>query len=346
MSKMQATSKTATDFWNDSCDLAELEHAIREGAVGATSNPVIVATVVKHNPDTWGKKLEELIAGHPADNEDEIAWRLTKALVKSAAALLEPIYHETGKLKGRLAIQVNPKHFRNSRAMIEHALELTSVAPNLTIKIPATEAGLDAMEALTEKGVTVTATVVFTVAQAVACAEAMQRGLARADHQVQPFVALMCGRLDDHLKRVMNSRNIILDPGHIEWAGVAVFKKAYGLFRDRAYAARLLSAAYRNHMQWSQFIGGDVALTMPYKWWNRFNASDLEVCPRIDIPVSQSVVDELYDKFVDFRRAYDESGMQPEEFTDYGAATHTLNQFLDAYAQLIALVRERMLSPA
>ena len=94
----------------------------------------------------------------------------------------------------------------------------------------------------------------------------------------------MAGRLDDWLKVVAEKQDIILDPGYLEWAGVAVFKKAYKIFRERGYRVRLLSAAFRNHMQWSELVGGDVVISPPYKWQVRFNASDVSVASRIEKP--------------------------------------------------------------
>jgi transaldolase len=79
---------------------------------------------------------------------------------------------------------------------------------------------------------------------------------------------------------------------------VAVFKKAYGIYRDRKYRLRLLSAAFRNHMQWSEFIGGDVVISPPYKWRVRFNASNVTVIPRIDGPVRPEIVAELQERGV------------------------------------------------
>jgi transaldolase len=63
--------------------------------------------------------------------------------------------------------------------------------------------------------------------------------------------------------RRQQAKGIITDPGYLEWAGVAVMKHAYALYRERGYRTRLLAAAYRNHLHWSQFIGGDVVLTIP-----------------------------------------------------------------------------------
>ena len=63
----------------------------------------------------------------------------------------------------------------------------------------------------------------------------------------------------------------------------------------------------------------------------------------LDRPVDPRIVEALYGKFRDFRRAYDENGLAPEEFVRYGATIHTLNQFIGGYHDLLAVVRERML---
>src|SRR5205085_1067920 len=63
-----------TDIWNDSCSVADLTYAIENGAVGATSNPVIVGTVLEREMATWGSRIDALVAANPAAGEDEIVW--------------------------------------------------------------------------------------------------------------------------------------------------------------------------------------------------------------------------------------------------------------------------------
>jgi len=130
----------------------------------------------------------------------------------------------------------------------------------------------------------------LTLPQAIAAAEAVERGLKRREAEgleistMGPVCTIMVGRLDDWLKVLMEKQKLSVDPGYLEWAGVAVFKKTYKLYRERGYRLRLLSAAFRNHMHWSEFIGGDVVISPPCAWQRRFNASDIEVTPRMDKP--------------------------------------------------------------
>jgi len=121
---------------------------------------------------------------------------------------------------------------------------------------------------------------------------------------------------------------------------VAVFKKTYRIFRERGYRIRLLSAAFRNHMHWSELIGGDVVISPPYAWQVRFNASDIEVRPRIDEPVPAGVIEALSVKFPDFRRSYTEDGLTLQEFDSFGPTLRTLRQFIAACHDLDGLVRD------
>ena len=119
------------------------------------------------------------------------------------------------------------------------------------------------------------------MAEAVDSALSGAKGKAKTSRPSVRFCTIMVGRLDDWLKVVAEQENVTVDPGYLEWAGVAVFKKAYQMFCERGYRLRLLSAAFRNHMHWSEFIGGDVVISPPYAWQLRFNASRMSRCVRV-----------------------------------------------------------------
>jgi transaldolase len=183
----------------------------------------------------------------------------------------------------------------------------------------------------------------------VAEAEAVERGLRRREREgkdietMGPVCTIMVGRLDDWLKVVMEKEQISTDPGYLEWAGVAVFKKTYALFRERGYRIRLLSAAFRNHMHWSEFIGGDVVISPPCAWQKRYNASDIPIVSRIDTPVDERIVADLLKRFPDFRRAWSEDGLTVDEFDAFPPTVRTLRQFSGACTDLAVLVRELLL---
>src|SRR5712692_1519027 len=345
----QMTQTTPTCLWNDSASIDELTRSIADGAVGATCNPVIAASILKKEMAVWRPRIESLLREMPTATEDVIAWKLVEELSVRAAKLLEPIFREQGGRNGRLSIQTDPRLFRTPDAIVEQALAFSRLAPNMIVKIPATRAGILAIEEATYRGVSINATVCFTLPQCVAVAEALERGLRRREANgddvgvMGPVCTIMVGRLDDWLKIVMEKDGISIDPGHLEWAGVAVFKKTYQVFRERGYRMRLLSAAFRNHMHWSQLIGADAVISPPYVWQQRLNASGIEVKTRIDDPVDPKVVAELLSHFPDFRRAYSEDGLTVEEFDQFGPTRRTLRQFIGACGDLALLVRDVML---
>ena len=348
--KMVAT--TDTDLWNDSCATEELRYAIENGAVGATANPVIVGEVLRKELDRWEPTIAKLLAERPSATEDDIAWRLTEEMSIAAAKLLEPVFEREGGKQGRLSVQTNPQYYRSADLIVEQALRLDSLAPNIIVKIPVTEAGVAAIEEATANGISINATVSFTVPQALAVGAAVERGLERRrkdgkdTSRMGPVCTIMVGRLDDWLKEVANKEDIVTDPEILDWAGVAAMKKAYGIYKERGYTCRLLAAATRNHRHWSEFIGADIVVTLTHKWQKRFNASDIEVVPRIDDAVDPAIIAALSEKFVDFRRAYATDGMTPAEFDLFGPSKKTLASFIAAYQDLVKVIRGYMLPGA
>ncbi len=355
MSKMnlsplqQTVALGGNDYWNDSCSVQELRYAIANGAVGATSNPTIVLGVLKKELPVWREPLQRIIEENPTWTEVEVAWRLIEEMALKAAAELRPIFERENGRKGRISMQTNPTFYRNAEAIVAQAMHFHGLAPNIQVKVPVTHAGIAAIEEVTARGANVNATVCFTLPQSIAVAETVERGLKRREAagldtaNLTPVCTIMIGRLDDWLKVVAKKDSIVLTPGHLDWAGIAVMKKAYGIFQQRGYRARLLAAAYRHHLHWSELIGGDIVQTIPYEWQVLFNQSDIEVKKRMQIPVEPAVVEELSRKFVDFRRAYDENGMTLAEFDRFGATVRTLRTFIGSYAELLACVRDFML---
>jgi len=342
----EMTRTTPTCLWNDSASVQELTYSIEHGAVGATCNPVIVLGVLKKEMGLWKDRIQKLIEERPTASEDEIGWQLVREISAKSAALLKPIFDKQNGRNGRLSIQTDPRLFNNSAAILRQAEEFSQIAPNMIVKIPATSAGIPAIEEATYRGISINATVSFTLPQCVAVGEAVERGLKRREKEgkdistMGPVCTIMVGRIDDWLKVLAEKESISIDPGYFEWAGVAIFKKTYKLFRERGYRVRLLSAAFRNHMHWSEFIGGDVVISPPYQWQVRLNTSGISPEPRIDKPVDPKIVRELSDRFREFRRAYEENGMSIPEFDSFGATRRTLRQFIVACHDLDAIVRD------
>lgn len=342
---LEMTLKFPTRYWNDSCSIPELLYAIDRGATGATSNPVIVKTVLDKEMAEYKEYVEDLVKDNPISTEDEIAWMAIEKMAIDGARLLEPLF-DTAQGTGRISIQTNTKYFRNSEKLVEQAVYFSTLAPNLHVKMPATSAGIRAYEEATYRGVSINATVSFCTAQALAVGEAVERGLARREKEgldnsgINPVCTIMVGRLDDWLKSVVEKKNIVIDPCALNYAGVACVKKAYRIFKERGYKTKMLAAAYRTHLHWAEFIGGDMIMTIPHKYQKMFNESDIEVRSRIDDEVPAYYLAELR-KLPDFVKGYD--GMPVEEFDTYGPVNKTLEQFAEGYDNLVKIIRKFMI---
>jgi transaldolase len=345
----RTVAETATDIWNDSCAVDELEYAIANGAVGATANPTIVSDVWKADPARWRAATREIADEHPDWTEVDLAWAIVEAMSLQAAPLLLPAFQRFAGRQGRLSMQTNPTFWRTPEAMLAQGVLFDGLAPNIIVKFPATAVGIGVMEEATYQGVSVNCTVSFSVAQALAAGEAVERGLRRREAEglpvdrMGPVITIMMGRVEDWLRVQTERDGIVADPAALPWSGVAVFKRAYGIFKARGLQARLLGAAIRHHYHWSELIGGDVVITLPYAWQKKFNASDVEVRPRMDDPVDPAIVDELARHYPDFVRAYEPDGLSVAEFDTFPPTVRTLRAFISSYHDLLHQVGDAVL---
>jgi len=343
---LRMVRETPTDYWNDSCAVAELEYAIERGATGATSNPTIVLEVLGKERASWLPRIRELAEAHRTWSEDELTWAIVEEMAVGGARLLEPVFEATGGRKGRLSVQTDPRNHRNADRMLDQGRRFDALAPNIQVKFPATTAGLDAIERATAAGISINATVCFTVPQAIAVAEAVERGLAAHaagggdPSAVAAVCTIMVGRLDDWMRAVVDRDGIAVHPDALDWAGIAAFKRALGIYRARGFRTRLLAAAYRHRLHWTELVGGDIVLTMPHAWQVRFNDSGIAPDVRIDEPVPPALLADLEARIPDFGRAYEPDGLAIDEFDTFGATVRTLRTFIASYHALVAAIRD------
>ena len=344
---MYMKQNTKTVLWNDSADPKELRDALTWGIVGATCNPVIALSALKADKENWVGRIKDYAKSNPSATEDKIGWAMVEELSINAAKILEPEFEIYNGRNGRLSIQTDPRNFRNAAALTKQAVDFSKLAKNIIVKIPVTSEAISAFEEATYQGVSLNATVSFSVAQTIAVAEAIERGLKRREaegldiSQMGPVCTIMVGRVDDWVKVSAEKTGVTIDPGVMEWAGVAVFKNAYKIYQERGYRTRLLSAAFRNHMHWSELVGGDVVISPPYPWQVRINKSGLKPnLNSINEPIASRILDPLLENLPEFRKMYDVDGLKVEEFTSLGATLRTLRGFLQSVNDLEAFVRD------
>ena len=172
----QMTQTTSTCLWNDSASLQELAYAIDHGAVGATCNPVIVVEVLKKEMHLWKDRIQELIRDD-ADGDrarHRVAAR-RRDLDQGRGAAEADLRRPGGRMAGSRSRPIRdtiatPAHRRAGRA-------LRSSPRTSSSRFPVTAAGVTAIEEATYRGISINATVCFSLPQCVAVAEAVERGL-------------------------------------------------------------------------------------------------------------------------------------------------------------------------
>jgi len=321
------SAETPTSWWHDSGDPKELAQAKAWGACGVTTNPVLASAALRGNQDYWRDKLGGIDSALPAAERAE---RLMSMVVRNAAAAFEPVYRETDRQRGYVCAQVNPAICGQREAMLAMAARFSSWAPNISVKLPATAAGIAVLEECAARGICVTSTVSFTVAQVVAAAAAYQRGRLRAEQAgIAPapcFAVIMIGRVDDYLHEVVTDNRLEVSEVDIKLAGLAITKRAYELFRQRKYRAQLLIAALRGVHHMEGLCGAELVMSIHPSIQKLLLVPGVPRTPGITAAVPQDSVKRLQ-AVPEFRKAFEVDGLQEKEFIAFGLTQKTLSQF-------------------
>ena len=207
-SPLQSLIQSGTKLWLDSVDPDLVLENRRLGATGATSNPIIVADLLKSG--RFDSDLLELIRAGKQD--EEIAWVMADRLVHAAQQVFLPVWRETAGNDGYVSFELDPlledpqiglEHDRRVASYIDLGKKWSSGHPNRMIKIPATPAGIDALEELAACGVTLNVTLVFTFAQYRAARDAVWRGAQRRESldRFKSVYSIFVSRVDVYTER-------------------------------------------------------------------------------------------------------------------------------------------------
>ena len=331
---------TPTAWWNDSIESDELARGIERGAIGATCNPYLAHAAISQHRQAWSDEVEGVLA-QKLDPEAQ-AEALMRIAVVHAAETLYPEYERSGGRMGYVCAQVNPARAGDRDAMLPMAKRFSRWAPNVTVKLPATAAGLDVLADCTAEGIPCTLTISYTVPQVIAVAESYRRGMQRArQNGVTPspcFAVIMIGRLDDYLRDVAHDARVDVRESDIRQSGIAVTKRVYSILKERNYEVELIVAALRGTYHMTELAGAKIIMSIAVPYQETLLSPDLPKEQRIEAAVPDEVIDRL-SQMPEFVRAYEPEGMHPNEFITYGATQRTLTQFHESGWKLLENVR-------
>lgn len=337
-----------TDIWMDSFSEMHHAYALEHQCKGITTSPTWVGHMLCDEFEEQKIALQQFIDANPDLNEREIAWKWTLEVGRQRSKCMLPLWEEGKPKKGRFSIQLSIYEYRNAERMLKMAEEVNSLGPNMQVKIPANKAGIAVMEEATAQGISVMATLCYSVDQAVAAAEAIERGIQRriqaglSTESLNPVCAVLLGMQEDWLHNYADAKGIILDPEAFTYAGEAVCKQIYKVYQARKYHTRVLTAYYRHHRHWSAFMGGDIIMTIPYKWQKRFEMCDVPIENNMGKPVPEKFLQQL-NKLPPFVQAITEGSLTNEMFDTFPPVILTIRYFTEVYEKGVLLIRELML---
>jgi transaldolase len=342
-SPLESLIATGTKLWLDSIDpdLVKLNRSL--GATGATSNPIIISDLIKTG--RFDRQLDKLIRDGADDLQ--IAWRLTDDLVRGAQAVFLPAWESTGGNDGYVSFeldplledsQAGPPHAQRVAKYIELGKQWSAGHKNRMIKVPATPAGLDALEELCASGVTLNVTLIFSDRQYRLAREAIWRGAQRRKSldQFKSVYSIFVSRLDVYTEQHVPK----LSPAAQGMVGIVNAKRIWGENRQfwSEHPTRLAQ-----EMIFAS-TGTKKPKDSPWKYVAAFAGSDIETNPpatneavqksgltftrQIDILPDKAVLDEI-DRLVSI------------EHLEQTLMSEGLKKFADPQKALLALIAKK-----
>lgn len=338
----RVAKETPTRFWINNPTGDEIKQAIEAGAINMTSNPSYASKLLQNEPDYIKKVIDSVVK--ETEDDDKAADIVNQKIVARALEQFWPIYKKSGGEQGYVTIQGDPRKDDNTALIVEEALRYRRLGKNLMAKVPITLAGTQAMEVLIAKDVPICATEVFSISQAVYVCELYRRVSRKSGKKPRFFVTHITGIYDEYLKDYVQRNGIGISMDMVAEAGCAVARKEYNLFKERGYETTMLGGGARGTQHFTEFVGGDVHITINWDTAQSLIEVDGTVVSRIGVETPEDVISELSKKLPDFRRAFYEDGLSLQEFKDFGPVVLFRSMFLKGYSHLLKEIASRRVS--
>ena len=357
MTRLKDLNKIGQSIWYDYIrrffiTSGDLKALIEEGIRGVTSNPSIFEKAVNGSSD-YDEAIRRLVA--TKKSVEEIYEELVLDDIARAADLMRPVYESTQGFDGYVSLEVSPTLAHDTKGTIAEARRLFKALgkPNVMIKVPATPAGVSAIEELIASGININVTLIFNLDHYRPVAEAYLKGLERrsADHgdisNVASVASFFISRVDTAVDQVLTSLGNKDLQGKI---AIANAKVAYDTFRQIFSGPRWQKLAtsgarlqrplwastgaknpeYPDTLYVDQLIGPDTVNTLPPATLNAFRDHG-SVAPTLteELEEAQDRLLQLEDLGIDLKSITEK--LQKEG----------LHAFSDSFSTLMASIRHK-----
>jgi len=329
---------------------------------GVTTNPPLSLNVIKTHEAMVTEIVDALIEKNPCVDKENLFWMTYKEIIQRGAKMYLGVFQRSQFRYGYLSGQVDPRNLRDKEKMISQALELSSLSPNVMIKVPGSKEGYEVIKFLTSRGISTNNTLTFVLPQLMACAKAVKEGLEIAKQngvdlsRWRSVITHMTARYGDlgDLRKEAEALGIELTEADVRWAELAIFKKAYELVKGGNYPSKMLICSMRispimngKRYCWhlEKLAGGNIVFTCPPSFIEGVFEflEEIEFRPQIDEAVPKAVLDKLL-RIPYFEKAYYEDGLTPDEFNTHPALVATAAEFSKATEGIVDFVAKRLAS--
>jgi len=342
---IRVARQTPTEFWINNPTREQADWAIANGATGCTNNPSYGQKMIDHSDEgQYAKNILDKALNESKDI-DEVATTFQRKIVGPISEKFLPIFKATNGQRGFVSIQGDPIHENDPDVIIREALENRKVAPNICCKIPTTKAGLAAMEYLVGKDIPLNATEIFGIKQGIVLCECYMKASKRSGKTPKLYISHIAGIYDDYLKNEVEQNKIDISPDVLWQAGLAIARKLYMIIEERGYPGIFIAGGARGLHHFIEMVGGKVCCTINWEGTaDKLLEQDPPVVYRLFNPVPHQVIDELMEKLPDFKRGYEDDGLEIDEFEDFGPVRLFRSMFISSWTRVLGLIAERQSS--
>ena len=347
-SSLKSLIASGTKLWLDSIDPDLIKSNRQMGATGATSNPIIVSGLIKSG--RFDDRIVELMEQGLGD--EAIAWSMTDELVRGAQQVFAPVWQSSAGNDGYVSFELDPlledpdspvPHGDRVARYVALGRKWSKGHDNRMIKVPATAAGLEALEPLASDGVTLNVTLIFTARQYEIARDSVWRGAGQRASldRFKSVYSIFVSRLDVYTAKHVPQ----LSEAAQGMVGIANAKQLWAM--NQSFWAD------KNLPLQQEIIFASTGTKMPDdppdKYVAAFAGSDIETNP----PKTNELVEELgnsYSRNVD-KMPSDEVMAQIDQHVDMERLEQVLmdegvRKFADPHKALIQLIAQKRLSLA
>jgi len=328
---------------------------------GCTTNPPLSLGAIKDNPAPWEKWVDDQIRANPGITVKDLWWTTYKEVVRRGAEKLLPINEASAGRFGWVSGQLDPRLFTEKDQMVQKAQELAGLSPNVMVKVPGSQQGVEVVRILTSMAISTNVTTCFTLPQIMAVARAAAEGVEDAKKNKvdlsrwRAVITHMLGRLTE--REVIWEQAAYYKVNWTEadrrWFGLGVFKRAYRLLKEGGYPSKMLLCSVRpgplvngkmRFWDLQELAGADMVFTLPpYGLEPMFAMGDsLDFREgAIDDPIPDSTIEKIY-QMPYTMQAYEPHGLSLDQFNTHPATLYTTKDFSKAVAGVEEFVAGRL----